>query len=399
MNLLQKKIQRNIISDYFYIFINNLSMSGSIWVLYLAYRGMSLLEIGLLEGIYHITGLLFEIPSGAAADLLGRKHSMLVSRILMIFSCIIMLFSNTFMGFALSFILQSLSGNFISGSEEALVYDSLKQLEQEEKYPVINGRINMLIEVSQSIATVLGGVLAEYSFTYCYVASTVIAVLGMMPLFFMTEPTIGRPAAPQISNPKQTSVCATLKKHFQTSAAILQKDKQILLIIVYYSAIFSAFNTLFFYGQQYFYELGLNKIEISLVMLFAGITACLGALSSNGFSKVLGQKTALLGALMISLSILLFGFQHLYLSIVALLIATFFNSILYPVQSNALNQRIPSAQRATLISVNSMFYSVFMILMFPLAGAFADITGLATAFVLLGGIILLCSLLFYKKLS
>lgn len=393
MNLLQKKLQHNIISEYFYSFINNLSMSNSIWVLYLAYRGMSLLEIGLLEGIYHITGLLFEIPSGAAADLLGRKRSMLVSRILMIFSCIIMLFSNTFAGFALSFILQSLSGNFNSGSEEALVYDSLKQLETEENYPIINGRINMLIEVSQSVATVLGGILAEYSFSYCYATSTVIAALGLIPLLFMTEPTIGKTATAE-----HTSVCSTVKKHFQTSAAILQKDRQILLIIVYYSAVFSAFNTLFFYGQQYFYELGLNKIEISIVMLFAGLAACLGALSNNSFSKLLGRKTALFGALMISLSILLFGFYHLYLSIGALLVATFFNSVLYPVQSNALNQRIPSAQRATLISVNSMFFSVFMILIFPLAGAFADITNLATAFVLLGAVTLLCSLLYYKKL-
>ena len=50
--------------------------------------------------------------------------------------------------------------------------------------------------------------------------------------------------------------------------------------------------------------------------------------------------------------------------------------MLYPVQSDLLNSLIPSNQRATLISVNSMFFSIAMILLFPAAGFLADIYGL-----------------------
>lgn len=149
MNHLQQKLRNNIIAEYFYSFINNLSMSSSIWVLYLAYKGMNLMQIGLLEGIYHLTGLLFEIPSGAAADLLGRKKTLIISRILMVISCIIMLFADSFLGFALSFLFQSLSGNFNSGTEEALLFDSLKLLGKEEHYLTVSGRISTLFEVSQ----------------------------------------------------------------------------------------------------------------------------------------------------------------------------------------------------------------------------------------------------------
>lgn len=43
-------------------------------------------------------------------------------------------------------------------------------------------------------------------------------------------------------------------------------------------------------------------------------------------------------------------------------------SMLYPVQSICLNRLIPSEQRATLISVDSMLFSIVMIVLFPAAG-------------------------------
>lgn len=89
---MKTRLLRNIKLDYISIFITNLNMQGCIWVLYLTYCNMSLLQIGLLEGIYHLTSMICEIPSGAWADLMGRKKSMLISRGCITISCIIMLF-------------------------------------------------------------------------------------------------------------------------------------------------------------------------------------------------------------------------------------------------------------------------------------------------------------------
>lgn len=401
MNYFHKKLQNNVLYDYFYTFINNLNMSNSIWVLYLAYHGMSLMKIGILEGIYHITGLVCEIPSGAVADILGRKKTMLISRILMAVSCIIMLFSHTFTGFAISFIFQSMSGSFNSGSEEALVYDSLKLIHKEASYPAINGRINVLIEIAQGIATVAGGILAEFSYTYCYLTCIVIALLGLFPVLLMTEPTLSASETDRKKPLKHTHTCSAMeiiKDHFLTSREILKKDKKILAIIIFYATIFSAYNTMYFYGQQYFYDLGRNKIEIGIIMLFAGIFSCMGAFTSSRLYEKFGQKIPMLGTLLTSTSLIAFGFDNLYLSIGTLLIAGFFNSALYPIQSNTLNQRIPSAQRATLISVNSLFFAVFMIILFPLTGALADKMGLGLAFAALGIVVLAGILPFYKTL-
>ena len=70
-------------------------------------------------------------------------------------------------------------------------------------------------------------------------------------------------------------------------------------------------------------------------------------------------------------------------------------------QSDSLNVLIPSEQRATLISVDSMCFSIAMIVLFPLAGALANRWGLKTVLLLLGAILLLFlfdSLLHRKKL-
>ena len=167
---LKNKLKRNIPLDYITAFITNLNMQSSVWVLYLAYCGLSLAEIGIVEGIYHATSILFEIPSGAVADLLGRKRSMVCSRVCTAISCVVMLFARNFWLFAAGFAIQALGNNLNSGSEEALVYDSMKLLGQEEGYLKVCGNLDVIIEVSQGIATVLGGILSDYSYFWCYLA-------------------------------------------------------------------------------------------------------------------------------------------------------------------------------------------------------------------------------------
>lgn len=296
------RLLRNVLLDYISTFVTHLNMQSSIWVLYLAYCGLNLAQIGIVEGIYHATSIVFEIPSGAVADLLGRKRSMVLSRICIALSCVIMLFARGFWFFALSFAIQALGNNLNSGSEEALVYDSMKCAGEEERYLGVSGRLNMLIEVSQGIATVAGGILAEFSYFWCYSACLVIALLALIPVALMVE----APYAAQGQGGQ--TVRAVVLQHFRTCAAILRSDSRILRIIAYYSVVFAA--------------------------------------------------------------------------------AEFFNAALYPVQSEQLNALIPSGQRATLISVNSMFFSVAMIVLFPLVGVAADRCGLVAVLAAVGAALL-----------
>ena len=156
-------IKRNVKIDYVYSFMKNFDISSAIWVLYMVYKGLPLWQVGVVEGIFLITSFLFEVPSGAIADLLGRKNVMIAGRICSAISAVINLFSNNIFGFSVGFMISALGYNLNSGSEEALVYDSLKQTGCEDEYLKVNSRLNLIIEISQGLATFIGGVLAEYS--------------------------------------------------------------------------------------------------------------------------------------------------------------------------------------------------------------------------------------------
>ena len=387
------RLKRNVGLDYVHTFLSNMNMQSSIWVLYLAYCGMHLAQIGLLEGIYHATSIVCEIPSGAAADLLGRKRCMILSNICIAVSCVIMLFSKSFGCFAVSFVVQALGNNLNSGSEEALVYDSMKCLGQEEHYMGVYGRLNVLIEVAQGLATVAGGALAEFSYFWCYAACVVIAVLALLPVLWMAEPTQCGEAADTagegVEDAAQRTIRETVKHHFAVSACILQKDARIGKIIGFYSVVFAAHTLLFFYSQQYFADLGYNKVQISVIMLLVGGASCLGALVSEKMYRWFGKKCLIPETVIIAGAILCYGAGKAGVAIAALMCAGFANAALYPIQSDSLNALIPSEQRATLISVDSMCFSIVMIVLFPLAGALADRWGLKTVLLLLGVILLL----------
>ena len=69
-------IKRQLGCVYTADFFSGLRITDAVWVALLAARGFSLWEIGLAESVFHIVSLLCEVPSGMAADLLGRKKSL-----------------------------------------------------------------------------------------------------------------------------------------------------------------------------------------------------------------------------------------------------------------------------------------------------------------------------------
>lgn len=108
------KIKNQIRVLYLSLIFGNLSLTGA-WVAILSARGYSLVEIGIAETVFHITSLLFEIPSGVFADVFGRKKMLMVGSFMRLMGNIIMICSRNFYTVCLSMAFQALSYNFVSG--------------------------------------------------------------------------------------------------------------------------------------------------------------------------------------------------------------------------------------------------------------------------------------------
>ena len=371
MKTITKQLKKNININYLYSFILNFDVTGAIWVLYLSFKGMNLIQIGLLEGVYHIVGFLCEVPSGAMADLLGRKKTVLLGRFLCLASRVLMIFAGSFWGFAFAFTIQALSYNMNSGSAEALIFDSLKQLKKEKEYLGINGRINFLVEIAGAIAVFSGGVLAKYSYSYCYIAAMILGLCEIILVLNFKEPEI---------HTKQEEETISIKKHFQTCYHIMKENKQVRNILLYYPMTFTFFMVIFFYGQEYFQGMHLNTVRISICLLIQGLLSASGAACAKSLMNITNGKIKYLASVFMGITILLYGIMDLRIAIPAFCIMGFMYGLLTPISSDSLNSKIPSEQRATIISVSSMMYSMMMIIIFPISGVIAEWIGLSKTF-------------------
>jgi MFS family permease len=261
----------------------------------------------------------------------------------------------------------------------------------------VNSRLNVIIEIAQGVATVAGGIVAEYSFAWCYIISVFVALLALVPAVLFVEPEVeDRGVVDCLDDDNrvdnQEYACAdvrrnvidTVKDHFIVSVKVIRSDSNLRRILLYYPFVFTFHTIVFFYGQEFFSQLGMNKIEISIIMLFAGLISILGALSSEWFLSRFGHRAKFVASIMMGFGVLAMSRYHLVISILAFAVINYANSVLYPIQSAAINELIPSKQRATIISVNSMIFSVLMVLLFPICGLFADLTDLHLVFLMLG---------------
>lgn len=375
------RLSVNIKNDYIYKFFSAFDITSAIWVLYLGFKGMTLAQIGLLEGIFHITGFISEIPTGALADLFGRKKIIIIGRITSLISAIIMLFSNSFMGFAIGFILSAWGYNLNSGSEEALIYDTLKKLDREEEFLKVNGKINLIIEVSQGLAVFIGGILSQIDFSISYITAVVIGSISLVLSTRFIEVDVIRKENQSIN----------IINHLKQSIDIVKNNKRLLNILIFFPLIYTFSAIVYFYGQQLFNDMEYSRISISIIFLFNGIFSSLGAILSSKIYK----KYKSLGWIMISISISVFtifmGIGKGNLSIVFFLGIGFLTSILQPISSNLINSMVESNQRATIISVESMFYSIMMIILFPICGFIGDRIYLELSFIMVGIVgVLIC---------
>lgn len=375
------RLSVNIKNDYIYKFFSAFDITSAIWVLYLGFKGMTLAQIGLLEGIFHITGFISEIPTGALADLFGRKKIIIIGRITSLISAIIMLFSNSFMGFAIGFILSAWGYNLNSGSEEALIYDTLKKLDREEEFLKVNGKINLIIEVSQGLAVFIGGILSQIDFSISYITAVVIGSISLVLSTRFIEVDVIRKENQSIN----------IINHLRQSIDIVKNNKRLLNILIFFPLIYTFSAIVYFYGQQLFNDMEYSRISISIIFLFNGIFSSLGAILSSKIYK----KYKSLGWIIISISISVFtifmGIGKENLSIVFFLGIGFLTSILQPISSNLINSMVESNQRATIISVESMFYSIMMIILFPICGFIGDRVYLELSFIMVGIVgVLIC---------
>lgn len=382
---LKKQLACIYTSDFF----SGLRITDAVWVALLAARGFSLWEIGLAESVYHIVSLFCEVPSGMAADLLGRRKTLLSGGVLTVTCNLLMAFAPNLFTICLAMGLNALAMTMFSGTTTALLYDSLKQEGCEEKYIQISAnssQISMLANAVGSMASILNRFLGFAGF---YLLSAAFEGVSTAALALMEEPIVTKAQASRGKHPLR-ALPEQFRQLVRDSLHVLHTCPMAVKLIAS-SALISvpSFLTKMFL-QQRLVELGWPTELLFLPLLLGGLACVAGTEIGRRVRCRSMRRLYTACALLCGVGTLLVGAAPAWGGILGMMLVQGVLEVYLLHESQKLNDAIPSDQRATLISVDGMAYSLLMIPASPLVGAVGDAFGQAGAgLALLGGVIVL----------
>jgi len=364
--------KKNIALEYILTFTRNFSLVHGIWMLYLALKGFTLLQLGIVEGVFHVTSLTMEIPTGVIADVFGRKISRFLSGFLYMLFLILMLIGTDVVVVSIAFALCGLSYTLESGSGDAMLYDSLVELDRKSDYPKINGRKEVAYQAGSMISLLIGGYIANSDFELTFKITIIITIITMLVVLRMKETTVQK-------EKEKTSIGEKLKKQYVESFKYVFSNKRLGFLLIVGALFAFPVTTIFFYSQNYFFAQGFNTMEIGLFLALHSGTAVIGALLVERIIKKFSERMILYFIPLIE--VILLWIYILDYGYIAFILLGAVESIIYVILLEYVNRLIPSSKRATILSISSMIFSILMILVFPLIGYISDVYSMQEGFI------------------
>lgn len=374
---MQKYVKQQIRRIYGISALEALHIAGASWVALLAARGFSVFEIGILESIFHVVSMCFEIPSGAVADAFGRKRTMAASEVLMILSILGMLCSDTFWTVAAAIGISALSYNMASGTREALAYDTLKENGQEQEYDRFASMEMVIYRLGSATAVFCAGLALILGYRRAYLLDLGMRSVCLLLTLGLREPKL-KEKEERNGNAKQDaerkgedsksseSVSEKLKNCVVESLRFLRSHPETIGIIALNSLIGAVATLLLFFLQARLPVYGLKTGLLGPALFFMSVGAACGAKAITFFRKKGYKSIAVISICGVLAAFGILYTKQPYLICLGGFLAAFSDDFLEVRTDVLLNEKIPSAQRATLISVCSFAFSVVMIFLSPL---------------------------------
>ncbi len=183
------RLNKNINIIYLLAFFNELFFPITAW-LFFYLRYLDFPQIAILTGISGLASNLLEIPTGAFADIVGRKKAILLSYVFFSVAMFGIAFSTSFWAFLFFALVNSLCNSLFSGSLEALAYDSLKEKSKEQEFDKVVTKIEAFTWIGLFIGAISGGFMYQYWFRLPYIAQGVIAGIATVLSIGLYEPSV-----------------------------------------------------------------------------------------------------------------------------------------------------------------------------------------------------------------
>ena len=169
-NIKQRQLERNLRNFTIFRLLFSARFYYPVFTILFLDLGLTLEQFSILNVIWALSIVFAEVPSGALADIVGRKNLIIFAATLMVLEMSLLTLatiidpSSLFLLMAANRILSGLSEAAASGADEALAYDSLCSLGREKEWPKVLERTTQIVSIGFFVSMILGAVLYESTF-------------------------------------------------------------------------------------------------------------------------------------------------------------------------------------------------------------------------------------------
>ena len=389
---------------YYTLLLGNTLAASLIWginTIFLLDAGLNNLEAFAANAFFTAGMVLFEVPTGIVADMWGRRTSFLLGTItLAVTTALYVLLwqiEAPFWEWAVVSLLLGLGFTFFSGATEAWLVDALDATGFKGPLESVFARGQVFSGVAMLTGSIGGGYIAQatslgapFVVRAAVLGLMFVAAFALMHDIGFTPKRDGRPMA-EIREIAHNSI----EYGWRVPAV-----KYLMLAAPFTGGV----------GIYVFYALQPHLLDLygdpnayGIAGLVAAIVAgsqILGGFAAPRIRALFHLRTSALlaGASLSTLSLIAIGLIENFVAVIALIVVwgLLFAATL-PIRQAYLNGMIPSQQRATIISFDSLMNSSGGVVTQPLLGRAADVWGYPASYLISGGISALALPFFVKS--
>jgi MFS family permease len=367
-------------------FFQNLYLYNHVGSLYMQSRGLTLLQINSIWSIIVGTIFLAEVPTGVIADRIGRKKSVVVALFIQFLGELFFLFSRSYFAFVLIAILAGIGYSFLSGANEALIYDSLPAEDRDNRMKKAMGNIGGAYQLAFFVAPLLGGLVISELVTSKYLLGIGLTAASVL-IAFLISLTLKEP--PSEHKAAQINSFVILKNGLRQITR--NRKIQWIAAVAIFTGTFS--NTLVTLYQPYFVKFGLiTSLPIGLALSLGGLAAFLIQKYIYVIEKKLGKYGLFVISILPGIFYCLFALATNMMALMPLFIFSYaFADAKNPLISAYQNEQIEGQSRATAISLINMLNKIYVAILGLFLGWIANYS-ISTVFIVIGVVVILATL-------
>ncbi|MFH1601625.1 MAG: MFS transporter [Candidatus Shapirobacteria bacterium] len=363
--------QKNIKLLTWFNFFTDFKLYAPVAIIYFSQVSGSYVLGMSVFSIIMLSAAIFEVPTGIFSDLIGRRKTLILGALFSALGLVFYALGGSYFFLILGAILEGLSRSFYSGNNDALLYDTLAETQQEAEYHVFSGKVDSMFQVALAISAIIGTVIAHWSFSLVLWLSVLSQLTCLGISIFTIEP--------KIKIQETANVFAHIKealKNFSKNAKLRHLSLASILDYALGESSYQ-FRSAFVNTLWPLWAIGISKA-----------LSHIGSALSYYFSGKLINKFTELNILIykkvygVIINILSLGFPTI-ISPALMSTTSFFHGVSMTAKNNLLQKEFSSEQRATMGSLNSLFGSLTFSAVSLLLGLFADKIGPTKALLLL----------------